>query len=208
MEIELKYSIEDEQIIGAVMEDYMLASSEKKGSRETLAMRAVYFDTDKGDLRNHGIAFRIRLEGCEYIATVKRGNKSEEGLHKREEVNIPVTDDDFIEYPDISAFAENAIIADIYDEIKDKTLMPVMEMNFVREKFKVDYEDSVMEVSLDQGDIITAGGSCPICEMEIELYSGNESDLINLGDIIQKTYELKPENISKYARGLMLIANK
>ena len=62
-----------------------------------------------------------------------------------------------------------------------------------------------MEVSIDQGDIITANGSCPICEMEIELYSGNEEDLVKLGKQIQKSYNLKEENISKYARGLALL---
>ena len=41
MEIELKYSIEDDSIIRSIMEDRILTSIEKKNSRETLAMHAV-----------------------------------------------------------------------------------------------------------------------------------------------------------------------
>ena len=104
MEIELKYSIEDDSIIRSIMEDRILTSIEKKNSRETLAMHAVYFDTADGDLRKNHIAFRIRLEGSRYIATLKRRSTAEAGLHRREEINAPVTDHDFIENPSISIF--------------------------------------------------------------------------------------------------------
>ena len=107
--------------------------------------------------------------------------------------------------PTLSIFSGDELIDDIPAEITDKKLIPVMEMNFAREEFRIDYKGSLMEVSIDQGDIITANGSCPICEMEIELYSGNEEDLVKLGKQIQKSYNLKEENISKYARGLALL---
>ena len=205
MEIELKYSIEDDSIIRSIMEDRILTSIEKKNSRETLAMHAVYFDTEEADLRKNHIAFRIRLEGSRHIATLKRRSSAEAGLHKREEINAPVTDDDFVDNPTLSIFSGDELIDDIPAEITDKKLIPVMEMNFAREEFRIDYKGSLMEVSIDQGDIITANGSCPICEMEIELYSGNEEDLVKLGKQIQKSYNLKEENISKYARGLALL---
>lgn len=205
MEIELKYSIEDDSIIRSIMEDRILTSIEKKNSRETLAMHAVYFDTADGDLRKNHIAFRIRLEGSRYIATLKRRSTAEAGLHRREEINAPVTDHDFIENPSISIFSGDELIDDISAEIKDRKLIPVIEMNFAREEFRIDYKGSIMEVSVDQGDIITANGACPICELEIELYSGSEEDLVKLGKQLQKSYDLKEENISKYARGLALL---
>ena len=59
MEIELKYSIEDDSIIRSIMEDRILTSIEKKNSMETLAMHEVYFDTEEADLRKNHIAFRI-----------------------------------------------------------------------------------------------------------------------------------------------------
>ena len=205
MEIELKYSIEDDSIIRSIMEDRILTSIEKKNSRETLAMHAVYFDTADGDLRKNHIAFRIRLEGSRYIATLKRRSTAEAGLHRREEINAPVTDHDFIENPSISIFSGDELIDDISAEIADKKLIPVIEMNFAREEFRIDYKGSIMEISVDQGDIITANGSCPICELEIELYSGSEEDLVKQGKQLQKSYDLKEENISKYARGLALL---
>ncbi len=208
METELKYSIEDDNIIRRIMNDRMLTSIEKKDSRETMAMHAVYFDTSGYDFQKNHIAFRIRREGSRFVATLKRRGSVSDGLHKREEINAPVTDDDFVANPKLSLFAGDELIGDIASELADKELVPVMEMNFAREKFRVDYRGSIMEISIDQGDIITSGGSCPICEMEIELYSGNEADLVKLGKQIQKSYNLKEENMSKYGRGLALLAQK
>ena len=205
MEIELKYSIEDDSIIRSIMEDRIFTSIEKKDSRETLSMRAVYFDTAEGDLRQNHIAFRIRLEGSRYIATLKRRSSAEGGLHRREEINAPVPDSDFALHPTLSVFSGDELIADLPEELMARELIPVMEMNFVREHFRIDYRGSIMEVSADQGDISAAGSSCPICEMEIELYSGCEDDLVKLGRQVQKAYDLKEENISKYARGLALL---
>ncbi len=208
METELKYSIDDERIIQSIMEDRMLTSIEKKDSRETMAMHAVYFDTAESDFQKNHIAFRIRREGSRYIATLKRRGIASDGLHRREEINAPVTEDDFIANPKLSLFAGDELIGDIASEIANKELIPVMEMNFAREKFRVDYRGTIMEISVDQGDIVTAGGSCPICEMEIELYSGSEADLVKLGKQIQKSYNLKAENTSKYGRGLALLGDQ
>ena len=59
-------------------------------------------------------AFRIRLEGSRYIATLKRRSSAEAGLHKREEINAPVTDDDFVDNPTLSIFSGDASRSMIY----------------------------------------------------------------------------------------------
>ena len=208
MEIELKYSIEDDSIIKNIMEDQLLASAVSKDLSETLAMHAVYFDTEQADLRKNHIAFRVRLEGDSYVATIKIGGSAVDGLHKREELNAPVTDEKFIKNPDLSIFSGNKLIDDIASRIGDNRLIPVMEMNFAREAVKIDYNGSIIEASIDQGDIITANATCPICELELELYSGSENDLIELGRQLQQTYSLREENTSKYARGLALLESE
>ena len=205
MEIELKYSIDDDSLISKILDDRMLTSIEERNSRDTQALKAVYFDTEEGDLKKLDVAFRIRLEGSRYIATLKRRGSSCDGLHKREEINAPVTDDEFVTEPDLSIFSGDELIEDIRHIVEGKKLVPVMEMDYVREIFKVSYHNSIIEVSVDQGDIWTSKGNVPICEMELELYSGNESELLKLGKAIQKAYNLKPENVSKLARGFQVL---
>jgi triphosphatase len=62
-----------------------------------------------------------------------------------------------------------------------------------------------MEISLDRGKIIAGGGEDPVCELEIELYSGSQDDLKELGEALAGEYGLKPEERSKFARGLRLL---
>ena len=60
-------------------------------------------------------------------------------------------------------------------------------------------------LSFDEGEIRTAGGTAPISEVEVELYSGDQDDMIALGKELAAKYNLTPGNKSKYQRGLELL---
>ena len=97
MEVEIKYSIDDDTKVSEILEDELLTSLECEGTRRTLSMHAVYYDTEDGSLQKNGAAFRVRLEGDDYVATIKMGGSVSEGVHKRFEVNRIVDDSNFIE---------------------------------------------------------------------------------------------------------------
>jgi len=84
-------------------------------------------------------------------------------------------------------------------------LMPVMEMEFVRKQMHVDTGKSISVVSCDEGEIRTAVGSAPISEVEVELYSGDQEDMIALGRELAAKYNLQAGNKSKFQRGLELL---
>ena len=44
-----------------------------------------------------------------------------------------------------------------------------------------------------------------ISEVEIELFSGEKEELLELGERLQNKYQLETEEISKYARGIEII---
>ena len=71
--------------------------------------------------------------------------------------------------------------------------------------FRIDTGDGIYEFSIDTGEVVTEVGNVPISEIEIELYSGETEEMIEIGEKIQKKYGLEVENKSKYARGLELI---
>ncbi len=205
MEIELKYIIDDDDLIPSLMDDRMLTGIEIPGSRNTLSMRAIYFDTEDGDLLKDRAAFRARIEGDRYVATFKANSIVEEGVHKREEINIVFDDEHFIEEPDLSIFGDSNIVQKYISRIGEKDFIRLMEMHFVRELFRVKLNESIIEVCMDQGDIYVGDETAPICEMEMELQSGIIEDVKTLGEMIENAYGLVPSRKSKFARGLELI---
>jgi triphosphatase len=88
--------------------------------------------------------------------------------------------------------------------IGGKQLTSVMEVGFLRRRVRVDTGGSIIEASIDTGEIVGDSGSAPLCELELELFSGQKDDLLALGEKLEKRYSLIPETQSKYARGLLL----
>jgi inorganic triphosphatase YgiF len=207
VEIELKYIIPDKNEAENIWQDPDLVKMEETNSREKLPFRASYFDTEDGVLAKNDIAFRVRIEGARTIATLKWNGQSEGALHTREEINVPIDDEACLIMPDPALFKESEIGAQMLSLVAGKQLVNVMEVGFLRRRVRVDTGSSIIEVSIDTGDIITDQGSLPICEVELELFSGSQDELVGLGNKLAERYALVPEELSKYARGL-IFANK
>ena len=205
MEIEFKYGIADKEIANQLWEDNYLAGIEEKDSRESLYMKASYFDTDDYIMSKNDIAFRIRMEGTRIVASLKWNDSVEEGLHTREEINVHVTDDSCFILPDAGIFKESDIGRDVIKLIGEKPLHSLLETRFLRRRLRVDTGKAICEVAIDEGEIVTDFGTLPILELEIELFSGEQEDIFRIGKILAEKYGLVPENRSKYARGVGLL---
>ena len=201
MEIELKYSIPDEAAAQSIWDNEMFKDAEEQDSREELMLDAQYFDTDDFNLADNRIAYRIRHEGSGYVATLKWKGHSVMGLHVREEVNVAVED----AKPAPEVFAESTVGKDVMAVLQDKPLHSIMRMKIKRRRFRLDTGTGIFEFSLDNGTIYTDGGEVPVNELEIELFSGEQEELLDIGSRVEKEYGLCPENTSKYVRGLRLI---
>lgn len=207
MEIELKFLVEEQIAREKILGDKHLAEIMDKGSEEEIEMRAVYFDTENLDLCKSEFAFRVRRENEHPVATLKWGGKVEGGLHMRGELNVPVSDE-FAENPSLDIFKGSEIYEDIIDAAAGKPLKPLLEANCVRKQIRVDTGKSISVVSLDVGEIVTAKGTAPISELEVELYSGDEADMIALGQELATKYNLKEGAKSKFQVGLELLGYK
>ena len=187
METEFKFSLSDPSVFDQIAQN---AKINKIGLEavEVIDMHADYFDTEDGDLRNRGIAYRIRQEDDRCTATIK----------------WVVNDERFAEHPDIELF----LSSDAYDVLKeaagDKKLVRTITMDYQRRQLKVDTGKSISCISIDEGVIHHADGhNVPVCELEIEWYYGDENDFIELANMIQSKYELVIENRSKLQRALI-----
>lgn len=202
MEIELKYSI-DKFKADKIFNDEFIHNIMDEDSEENIPMQAVYFDTEDKRLHREGIAFRVRREGSAFIATLKWNGSSDDGMHKREEINIPTTEAKMNE-PDVEIFEQSQMYETLKKVIGSRKLIPLITMDFNRHQARVD-NGAIFEVSVDEGKVCCNGKEAPILELEIELYSGNADELADFGRELSQKYQLIPENKSKFKRALELM---
>ncbi|MBR3146585.1 MAG: CYTH domain-containing protein [Eubacterium sp.] len=205
MEIELKYLLKDRAQADEIFSGSLVKEYEDEGSFETIDMQAIYYDTPDRKLTAEGIALRVRKEGGYYVATMKDKGNSIQGMHKRREINVRLSDEEMIKHPDVTIFKES----DAYDELVriagKGSLAPVLEMTFERRQVRVDTGKAISVLSCDDGHITAGGRTLPIMELEIELYSGDVEELREYGQKIAAEYGLTPEDRSKFARGYDLL---
>lgn len=204
MEIELKYAINSKETAARIWEDEELKKMEEPQTRETVFMKATYFDTDDFALSRNDMAYRIRCEDDSMIACLKWGGKNEGALHTREEINIPVKDTK----PNPVTFEESDVGRDMIRILDGRPLHPIMDMQIERRRFRLDTQESLLEISIDNGQIVTDKGTSPICEVEIELFSGEQEDFLRVGERIAEKYGLVSEKRSKFYRGLLLLGQR
>ncbi|MDR3225020.1 MAG: CYTH domain-containing protein [Clostridiales Family XIII bacterium] len=206
MEIELKYKIGSRELLEKIERDKFLASLTEKDSAATVVMKAAYFDTDDRLLMQNDIAFRIRKEGNRLVGTLKWRDKDTgiSGLYAREEISVPVADDSCFLSPDPYIFKDSQEGQAMLEALSGQPLVLIFETVFTRKRFRIDSEGTICEVSLDKGEIIAGDRSAPIQELEIELFSGSEDELLRIGDKVAVAYDLEPEPLSKFARGKAL----
>ncbi len=205
MEIELKYRLENEAAAEQIFQDSVVAAMKDEATEQCIDMQAVYLDTEDGRLQEAGIAFRIRKEGNAMMGTLKSRGKAENGMHKRQELNVPVYDPKQFQTPDIEIFRQCSEYDRLKTIIADRTLRPLMDVSFVRHQVRIDTGKCICELSYDKGEIRCGEKRTPISEVEIEFFSGDEEDMVRFGTDLAEKYGLKEENVSKFKRGLDLM---
>lgn len=200
-EIELKLICTDHRVWEEIMTAQSLLDMAVPGSAGRQLLDARYFDTANYCLQKEKIAYRIRREGDQWVATVKGRGSSNGGLHERQEWNVIVTDPQ----PDLTVFAGTEIGETLIEIVGGQVLEPIMITRFERKTLDIRMPDgSQIEVAADQGEIIAGTKTSPILEVELELKSGRPSSLFALGAMLAKEYPLLPEADSKFYRGLLL----
>ena len=174
---------------------------EEEDSREEVCLDARYYDTCHCDLSKKQIAYRIPKEGERWVAALKCNGTNEGALHKRIEISVPVIDGT----PDPSVFSESEMGEELMEVLGDEKVECVLETRFHRKRFRIDTGTGIFELSVDKGVILTNYGEEPIFEVELELFSGETEELVELGEQLQEKYGLEVQELSKYARGIEII---
>lgn len=164
----------------------------------TKQLRNTYFDTVKLELLQRKIGLRIRYLEQRRIQTLKTAGHSVGGLHQRQEWETEIAQDT----PDLSKIPSFLAIRLL------NPLLPVFTTDFKRMQWDIPQGDSLIELVLDQGTIATPHATMPLCEIELELKTGNPTALYELALNLLEHLPLQLENRSKAARGYQLFQPK
>lgn len=207
MEVELKYAVPDEQTAERIWSDEELGAMAEEGSCKSDRFCGVYFDTADHVLTRNDITFRIRHEGKRTAACLKWHGTEEGALHRREELDITI-DGDIPATADPGVFGESEMGRKIMELADGNDLVPMMKVDVLRKSMRVDTGSSLVELSIDLGSIITENGEDQISEVELELFQGDEENLLEMGKWLSEKYDLESESRSKFARGLALLKSR
>jgi triphosphatase len=208
LETELKLRFLDPRGREVLLADEWFQALALPDPPEETHMEAIYYDTEDRRLHARRAAFRIRLEGDRFMASIKAHGKVSEGLHQRLEWNLVQEDDK----PDLPAFGRSrliegdseGILQELIAAVGDEDLVEVCRTEFDRLSLLLGYRDTLIEAAFDCGTLSAEGRSVPMEEMELELKEGDTRDLIDLGNELTERFPLAPEQRSKYARCMEL----
>ncbi|MCU4674317.1 CYTH domain-containing protein [Catenovulum sp. 2E275] len=208
-EIELKFAVASEQIIDScdvkTQLDDLLLPMLKTDGYNCKKLINTYFDTPNQQLRAYDFGLRIRTRDSASEQTLKTAGRVVGGLHKRPEYNIDI---DNTQQPDLSLFP-----ADVWPEPHlvnelQQNLVPLFTTHFTRHLWLINYQNSVVEVVFDSGEVSSENKSLDIREIELELIDGDMRQLFELANVLTEKLPLRLSNDSKAARGYRLFLGK
>lgn len=181
-EFELKYQA-TAQVLEAVKAQF--------GDFHAIAMETTYYDTADGALAQRHITLRRRMENATSVCTVKTpladGSRGEWEL----EWNTPETMIE--ELCKLGAPKQLALLTEC-------GIVPVCGARFTRLAKTVTGDGWAVELALDQGILMGGGREIPLCELEVELKSGDDAAAIVFAEQLAARYCLQPQPKSKFRR--------
>lgn len=196
-EIEVKLQIKNREETDKIFAWLKLQAQE---NLQIIQMKAVYYDTEDGFFNAHKIAYRVRKENKSILATYKSGSINKNGVFERVEINKKVKSVE----PDITVFADETAVWEVVKSVKNVDLKPIVITDFVRHCGLLNWKNSQIEVALDLGTVWGKNNKNPICELELELKKGSQTDLLNLKDELLHKFAIELSTVSKYKKGLIL----
>ncbi|ABM35414.1 CYTH and CHAD domain-containing protein [Polaromonas naphthalenivorans] len=176
----------------------------RKATRQQL--HNIYYDTPGQRLHQKRVALRLRRVGSDanpsWLQTLKMGGRSDSALSQRGEWELPVPG---------AELARQALEATPWSKFDPdgsvfKALAPCIVTTFERTSWSVRKRGgSVVEVSLDIGQVVAGDRRTPICELELELLAGQPAALFDIARQIARSVAVLPLNASKAERGYALL---
>ncbi len=163
-------------------------------------LRSIYFDTSSGDLRKRNMALRIRERGRgSPVLGLKAKRAATDGPFSRTEIEVRSRG----LQPDLALFDPDTA-TELGRLVEQRPLEAQFETKVRRRMVMVEQGGSQIELACDDGSIIAGDRHCALAEVELELKSGEESDLCDLAMTLADTFPLRLDFTAKAERGFSL----
>lgn len=199
IETELKLRISPEHL--ARLKRHSLLKTHALTRPVTHRLYNIYYDTPKLELHGSAMALRLRRSGQHWLQTLKGGGSVKAGLHQRSEWEIPVSGP-ALEFSSAQTAEWNEHLP---QKLRNK-LQPVFVTDFFRTSRMVSWQGAQIELCVDQGEVSTEQHSIPICELELELKSGQPQQLFELALALLEIVPFELEVVSKAEQGYRLLS--
>jgi len=196
-EIELKLAIDP----GDVPRLRKSLALDRVGPGKATRVISTYYDTPSLSLLHNAIALRLRTVGHHHVQSIKIDSDSGRYPARRAEVNNAIPNGRL----NLRRVEDHAVRHLIEKCCKGKKLKPVFLTNVMREIHLFELGRSHIECAIDRGFVTARGKKQKICELELELKSGEASSLLNLARRLNANTPLRIEPASKAARGYALV---
>lgn len=187
VEFELKYRT-DRQTQQAIRAAF-------SGDWQTISMETTYYDTPTGDLSALHYTLRRRFENGVSVCTVKTPTS---GLGRGEWEVVCDSIETAIEKLCKLGAPENLLT------LTQNGVTPVCGARFTRQALAVELPDGAVELALDQGILFAGNREEPICEVEVELKTGESAVAVQFAAVLAEQYPLQRETNSKFKRAKAL----
>ncbi|MGA7595594.1 MAG: CHAD domain-containing protein [Gallionella sp.] len=199
VETELKLRISPGQL--ARLKRHALLRTHRLARPLVRRLQNLYYDTPTLELHHSGIALRLRHAGRQWLQTLKGGGSVRAGLHCRNEWEVPVQR---------AALDFSPVQGVNWDELLHpslrRKLQPVFVTDFTRSSRMLEFQGAQIEICMDRGEVRAGQLTSPICELELELKSGQPVRLFELALAILDIVPFELETVSKAEQGYRLLS--
>jgi inorganic triphosphatase YgiF len=173
---------------------------------QRIHLQAQYHDTPDGLLASHGFSLRLRREGERWVQALK-GRTGDAARREEHEVDLGEQPGEAPPWLDLARHADTRVGRALRKHLKgagDPSLGVVYRTDIWRCSRLLDCDGSLIEAAFDEGVILAGDERRPVCELELELKSGEPAVLFATAADWCERHRLWLDIISKGQRGQLL----
>ena len=159
-----------------------------------IQMETTYYDTPSGAMSSRHYTLRRRLENGKSVCALKTPAGDARNEWETENASIEEA------IPQLIALGAPAEL----QELAKEGLLPICCAKFVRLAKRIPITGGELEMALDYGKLFGADRSLPLCELELELKSGNKKSFDLYVWSVAGEFLLEEEPESKFSRAFKL----
>lgn len=187
-------AVEYEWKFQATPDQLSLIDQSFPGVGETLSMETTYYDTPSGAMSSRHYTLRRRLENGISVCTLK----TPAGSARAEfEVRCQSIQDAVAQLPSLGCPED-------FSSLVQEGIVPVCGAKFTRIAKTLSLPEGTVELALDQGILTGGDREQPLCEVEVELKSGDARICDAFAKTLAARFGLTQQKASKFRRAFGL----